>query len=106
MSYEDDVYRPIKTFGYFLIGIGSLGFIALFTVLRDVDFNTVVSILVVVIACYHILLGIGIILRSRMIFRLFRGYLNILYLGFPIGTYLSRHTLRYIDENRIERFLR
>jgi len=38
-------------------------------------------------------------------FRMFKGYLYLLYVGFPIGTYIAHETLKYIKENRIEELL-
>jgi len=101
-----DVYKPMERFGYFLAGIGVLGFIVLFTRIRDVEFAISVLILVSVVSFYHILLGAGLILIKRCLFGLFKGYLRLLYIGFPLGTYLSKQTLKYIDENNIEVYLR
>ena len=101
-----DLYKPIQNFGYFLTAIGICGFLVLFTKLTDVKYLIVVWIFIGLVSLYHLLLGIGVILKKKWVFGMFKGYLRLLYLGFPVGTYISRKTTRYIDENNIERFLK
>lgn len=108
MEYKltHDPYRPIKNFGYFFVGLALLGLLILFLKLTDVEYLLLVWAFVGSISLFHLLLGIGILLRKRSGFIIFKGYLHLLYLGFPLGTYLARETLKYIDENRIEQYLR
>jgi hypothetical protein len=58
------------------------------------------------VSLFHLLLGIGILLRRRWWFSVFKGYLYLLYLGFPVGTYIARETLKYIEQNSVEQYLR
>lgn len=101
-----DFYKPIKNFGYFLTAVGICGFLVLFTKLTDIKYLMVVWIFIGLISLYHLLLGIGVILKKKWAFGIFKSYLRLLYLGFPIGTYISRKTMRYIDENSIEKYLK
>jgi len=101
-----DLYKPIKNFGYFLTAIGICGFLVLFTKLTDLKYLVVVWIFISLASLYHLLLGIGIIFKKKWVFGIFIGYLRLLYLGFPVGTYISRKTMRYIEENNIERYLK
>jgi hypothetical protein len=101
-----DPYRPINNFGYFFMGLALLGFLVLFLKLTDVEYLLLVWAFVGSVSLLHFLLGIGILLRKRWGFIIFKGYLHLLYLGFPLGTYLARETLKYIDEHRIEEYLR
>ena len=101
-----DLYKPIKNFGYFLTAIGICGFLVLITKLTDVKYLFVVWIFISLVSFYHLLLGIGLVLKKKWAFGLFKSYLRLLYLGFPIGTYISRSTLHYIDENNIEAYLK
>ena len=104
--YIPDLYKPIKNFGYFLITIGVCGFLILFTKLNDVKYIVVVWVFIGSVSFFHLFLGIGVMIRKRWIFGLFKSYLKLLYFGFPIGTYISRETLSYINKNNIERYLK
>ena len=101
-----DSYRPIRNFGYFFVALATLGLLILFLKLTDVEHLLLVWAFVGSVCLFHLLLGVGILLRKRSAFIMFKGYLHLLYLGFPVGTYLARETLKYIDENRIEEYLR
>jgi hypothetical protein len=101
-----DRYRPITNWGYLLTGLGLLGFLIIFTKLINVKYFWVVWFFIGTISLYHLALGIGIILRKRWGFNLFKGYLRLLSIGFPIGTYISKETLHYIESNEIESYLK
>lgn len=101
-----DIYKPIRNFGYFLTAIGVCGFLVLFTKLTDVKYLLVVWTFISLVSLFHLVTGVGVIFKKKWVFALFKGYLNLLYIGFPIGTYIARETLRYIDENNIERYLK
>jgi len=80
-----------------------MGFLVLLTRLWHVEYRLAVWSFVCIVSFYHLILGIGITRKSRFWFRHFRGYLRLIYFAFPIGTLLSRYTIRYIDEKDIER---
>lgn len=101
-----DLYKPIRNFGYFFFIFGLCGFLVLFTKLRDIDHVVAVWIFIGLISFFHLLLGFGIIRQNRLSFGVFKSYLRIMYVAFPIGTYLSKRTLEYIEKNNIERYLK
>lgn len=101
-----DIYKPIRNFGFFLTTIGLCGFLVLFTNLTDVKYIIVVWTFIGLVSLFHLVTGVGVIFKQKRVFPIFKAYLNLLYLGFPIGTYIARATLRYIDENNIERYLK
>lgn len=102
----NDVYKPIRNFGYFFVILGCLGFITMVTKLLDLKYLLIVWIFVGSVSIFHFLMGIGLVYKKRWAFMVFKGYLNFIYLGYPLGTYLSRMTKEYIDRNNIERFLK
>jgi hypothetical protein len=99
---EDELYRPIKYFGYAFVAIGLLGFATLAFCLMDVKYQAVVWAFIGSVSLLHLILGIGILNRKKWGLLIFKAYLNLLYIGFPIGTYLARQTLKYIKDNRLE----
>jgi hypothetical protein len=100
-----DLYKPIRIFGYFLAVVGLLGFWVLITKLQDVDYLPVVWTFIGSISIFHLVLGMGIIKKNKWIFGVFKQYLRLLYVAFPIGTYIAKETLKYIEKNNIERYL-
>jgi len=101
-----DLYRPIRNFGCFFVILALLGFFTLFFELSDVKYLLVVWAFIGSVSIFHLVLGIGILLRKKWILTIFTAYLHLLYFGFPLGTYLARQTLKYIDKHKIERYLR
>ncbi len=101
-----DLYIPIRNFGYFFVIIAFLGFFILIFKLSDVKYLLIVWVFVGSVSFFHLLLGTGIVLRKKWSFPIFKAYLHLLYLGFPVGTYLARATLNYIDKYKIEQYLR
>ena len=59
---------------------------------------------VIFTSLFHIILGIGILLKKNWGFVFFKAYLKLLYLGFPIGTYISKKTFEYMDEYNIKKY--
>lgn len=101
-----DLYEPIKRFGYFLMMTGIAGLLVLFIFLIDVKFRVAVWVFISTVSLFHFLLGAGIVLRKKAILPLFRAYLRLLYLGFPLGTLIAKETLRYIEKNNVENLMK
>jgi hypothetical protein len=100
-----DLYKPIRNFGFLFFMLGLCGFLVLLTKLYDIEHIFEVWLFIGIISLFHLLLGVGIINKSRLGFGVFKSYLRLMYLVFPIGTYISRKTLEYIEKNNIERYL-
>jgi hypothetical protein len=98
-------YKPIKNFGYFFIVFGILGFFVLFAGLYEAKYALIIWAFIGLISAYHLALGVGIILQNQSIFRQFKIYLKLMAVGYPIGTYISRKTLDYIEKHNIENYL-
>lgn len=98
----NDLYQPLRCFAYFLIFIAFLGLLTLVLALSEIKFLSLVWSFVVSVSFFHFVLGIGVLLGKKWAFTIFKSYLYLLYIGFPIGTYVAHKTLKYIEENRIE----
>ena len=55
-------------------------------------------------AAVHLIVGVGILLRTGWGFSLLKGYLYFMMLGIPIGTMIAMRVLSHIKENDIKRF--
>ena len=78
----------------------------LLTKLQDIEHIVEVWLFIGVISLFHLLLGVGIIRQNRLSFGVFKSYLRLMYVAFPLGTYLSKKALGYIEKNNIERYLK
>ena len=97
------MYGPIYNFGCFLITIGCLGLWCLFAESNTTGIEYYFLFAFVgLISATHLMLGIGIVVKNKSAFNLFKVYLKFLYYGFPVGTYIAKKTLKYIENNNIE----
>ena len=58
-----------------------------------------------IVSIFHLVIGIGLVKKNRMIFGIFKVCLKLLLAGFPLGTFIARATLKYIEEHNIESYL-
>lgn len=107
-NFIADIYKPIKNFGYLSIFLGAYGFLALFTIPDGADHIEITLYWSVFfpLSVYHLIMGIKLVLKRKWGVILLKAYLHIIYLGFPIGTYLAKKGWRYIDENNIMIYLK
>lgn len=108
-----DVYKPIRNFGYLALLIGGC---ALFLIVvdmvprdtpQDPNFHSLISLMNLImlpVSLFHTFLGVGLINKNRFWFRIFKIYLRCMMMGWP-GIYLAKRTLKYIEENNIERHI-
>lgn len=102
----NDLYRPLRYFAYLFIVIAFLGFVTLALDLSNIKYLPIVWAFVGSVSLFHLAVGIGVLFRKKWGFTIFKGYLYLIYIGFPIGTYIGHKTLKYIYENKIEAFLK
>ncbi len=97
------MYRPIYNFGIFFLLIGCLGLGLLLneSTTSGVEFYFLL-IFAGGISVLHIGLGIGLIIHNKSVFKIFKIYLKFLYFGFPVGTYIAKKTLDYIENHNVE----
>ena len=99
---EDDILRPVKIFGTVLFVIGFFGIIFDLNYLNDPEVSKGFKIFGVIISMWHLLGGIGILLKKIWGFYIFKSFLYVLFLGFPIGTYIAYKFLDYIKRNNLK----
>jgi len=55
----------------------------------------------VVVSLWYLATGIGILARKKWGYYLFKSFLYILFIAFPVGTLISFYSLKYIRANTI-----
>ncbi len=60
------------------------------------------EIFLIILSVWHLISGLGILVRKKWGFILMKFYLYIMYLGVPLGTMLAIKILNYIKKNEIE----
>ncbi len=96
---NEEKYKPIMIFGIILIVFGLLGLLLAFDLSNDASFGEHFTVVAIIISIYHFIPGIGVVLKKEWGLKLFKIYLYILMVAFPIGTYISIRTRKYMREN-------
>jgi membrane-bound acyltransferase YfiQ involved in biofilm formation len=101
-----DLYKPIKNFGILFILVGIIG-CCLLLAEKSSGFEYCFLVLFAgPVSLFHIWMGYGLVIKNKKSFLFFKKYLRLLNLGFPIGTYISKITMNYINDNNIEKFVK
>jgi len=95
MAIEAD-FRPIRIFGFILIGMGLYGEYFLSSIKSSMGSFQVYFFAIV--CAYYFLTGLGVIIKSQWGYFLFLLFLSILILAFPIGTFISYKTFKYMKK--------
>jgi hypothetical protein len=98
--------RFLKTYGIVLICFSIFGSYPLVSLYfmedrSDIAVHKFVTFFVLT-GVWYLATGIGILLRSKWGYFLFKFFLYILLLGFPIGTFIAYKSLKYIKRNDIK----
>jgi hypothetical protein len=101
-----DTFKPIKLFGYCFILMGLICIFMHFLLLQDKNYTIEFEYFVLIIAFFHLLVGVGIIFKKKWGFSVFKFYLYFLYLAIPVGTYISIKTFKYIEKHQIDNFFK
>ena len=99
------MYKPLQYFGLFFVAISIVIILYLYKYPGDPKEQAYLFPFASAVSLLHMLIGIGILTKNRKLFVLFKMYLKVLYIGFPIGTYIAKKTLSYIDKYDIEKYL-
>jgi len=71
--------------------------------MTDPHFDFSFSVFVVIMITLHLLVAAGILSKKRWGLAIFKGYLYLLLIGIPIGTYIAQRTLKYIKLNEVDK---
>ena len=96
--------KPIFYFSYVLIGSAIIGIFMFFNLWADPEFDNSFSIFVLVLTLWNLITGLGILSKRKWGFLLFKTYLYVLYIGFPIGTIISKKFFAHVKDNNIEKY--
>ena len=87
-----------------LIVSSFIGLIMFYGLVNDSNYDSSFSYFIAFMVVVHFFVGLGIVLRKSWGMDLFKCYLYILFLGFPIGTYIAIKTLKYIKNNNADKY--
>ena len=102
-NYSNDKRkRFLKVFGYCLIGISILGF--LYHVYINYHFSLSQERLyfLLIVLIWYMATGVGILIRKKWGYYLFKVFLYCLLVSFPIGTIISYLSLKYMKKNNVK----
>jgi len=99
-------FKIIIIFAYCLILIGCVGLIMHFILKYNISYTIEFKLFIFLFSLFHILTGIGVILRKRWAYYIFKLYLYLLYFVIPIGTYISIKTFKHINKYCIDDFFK
>lgn len=94
-------FKPIRIFGFILIGLGFYGEYFLFSIKSSVGSFQIYFFTFV--CTYYFLTGLGVILQKKWGYFLFLSFLYIFIVAFPIGTITSYMTFKYMKKNQIKK---
>ena len=101
-----DYFQPVKIFGYFLFIIGAIGLISHILLIYDARYTFEFRAFLLSLSILHVLIGVGVIFKKIWGFYFLKGYLVLLYIAFPIGTYIAFKSLKYINKYNIAEYFR
>jgi hypothetical protein len=94
-------HKPIQYFIYYLFfSVIAGGLLCFFTQGTELSYCSNFTAIMLI---WHLTTAISMLLKYRVGFYLFKLYLYILYIGFPIGTYVAKWFFAYIREHEIEK---
>jgi hypothetical protein len=96
-----NIPKPLLYFAMTLIGSSVPGFGLLLSVQKDKGFDADFALFLIIMIIVHLLVGAGILSRKHWGFIIFKGYLYLLLLAIPIGTYISHKTLCYLKQDDV-----
>ncbi len=98
--------RFLNIYGWALLYFGLLGglyyFYIILVALNDLPDRTGGIIFGAIMGTWYVLTGIGILRRTRWGYYLLKSILYLLLLSFPIGTFISYKSLKFMKKNSIK----
>ena len=101
-DYKD--FKPVKIGGQISICIGVFIFLFYFIWFREPELETSFDVFALINIAWYLLMGIGILQQKIWGYHMLKLFLYILFVGFPIGTYISYKSLKYLKEKTIKDF--
>jgi len=101
---DHNILKPLITFGMVLIVSSFLGLVMFYVLVNDPKYDSSFSYFIAFMVVVHFFVGLGVVLKKSWGLALFKCYLYILLLGFPIGTYIAIKTLKYIKHYHVHKY--
>ena len=94
--------KPIIIFGYLLIGLSVIS--SLFFYWVSLQGFYAPKYFLISVALWYFIMGLGVIKMTKWGYYLFKVFLYLLFLSFPIGTIISYRTLSNMKKNDIKNY--
>ena len=104
MSNSNRKVGPIKLFGYILIGLSVVSPLFFYWVSLQEKLPPEHIYFVIFVAAWDLATGLGVIKLTKWGYYLFKIFLYLLLICFPIGTLISYKTLKYMKKNDIKSY--
>ncbi|MCW7753293.1 hypothetical protein OOT00_04750 [Desulfobotulus sp. H1] len=101
MCDNNNIFKPIIFFGYFLILMGGASMFVFVIEYRFFEY-LFLKYFCFIVSIFHLFVGLGIIFKEKWGYYLFKLYLYLIAVGFPIGTLIGLKMLKYINDNNIK----
>lgn len=104
MLYNDQFIRRYQIFGIALVAFSLVsGFIFIpVNLYENVKPSNVYYITIFVVHLYYFLTGLGVLMLRKWGYILFKSFLYLLFICFPVGTFISYKTLSHMKKNNIK----
>lgn len=96
--------RFIKGYGIILIILFVVSFLSILLFSSIEGYPKSNQYIGILISLWYLITGIGILSLKKPGYFLFKFFLFVLFIAFPIGTIISYKSLKYIKENNIKNF--
>jgi hypothetical protein len=90
--------RFLNIYGWILVGLFVGCLYTLYIVAKIESQSVFINYFGVVVSIYYLATGIGILARKLWGYYLLKSFLYILLMGFPIGTFISIKSLRFMKK--------
>ena len=99
----DKSNRFLNIYGtiFFILFLGSL--YTLYVIRNIEDIGIQHSIFGIALTLWYLLTGIGVLIRKKWGYYLFKSFLYLLFICFPVGTVISYYSLGYVKKNKLIR---
>ena len=104
MAKLESKIRPIVIFGYVLIILSIVGISFFYWVSLQVELKPSDMYFIISMAFGYIVTGLGVIKLTKWGYYLFKIFLYLLFICFPIGTFVSYKTLKYMNKNNVKAY--
>lgn len=92
----------INIFGYFFISIGLGGILTALNWVLQKNYDNGFLLFILISGLVYFVTGLALILKQKWGYYLIIFFLKILYIGFPIGTYISKKGLRFLKKDEVK----